>query len=155
MKSIALCKNIEVLFALPRFASKKALQALRLGGRPGAEPKRVLVACIAHMGDTLCALPGLHAMRAAWPDARIFLTCPAALATFIRRAPFGITPLPMDDADPVKLLKALALQRPFGEGFVIWHRRDVLLAQALGCRRITAFKGFSKGIYTRLIKKAP
>lgn len=154
MKSIALCKNIEVLFALPRFASRKALQALGLGRAPGTEPGRVLVACVAHMGDTLCALPGLHALRAAWPHARIFLTCPGALASFIRRAPFQITPLPMDDADPVKLLKALALQRPFDEGFVIWHRRDVLLAQALGCRRITAFKGFSRGIYARLIDEA-
>ncbi|GEM_PF-3703106 len=151
MKSIALCKNIEVLFALPRFAAKKAMQALGLARAPGYEPKRVLVACIAHMGDTLCALPALHALRCAWPHARIFLTCPGALASFIRRAPFGITPLVMDDADPLKLLKALVLQRHFDEGFVIWHRRDVLLAQALGCCRITAFKGFSKGIYTRLI----
>ncbi|MDD7022988.1 MAG: glycosyltransferase family 9 protein [Aeromonadales bacterium] len=30
MKSISLCKCLEVLFALPRFASKKALQALLL-----------------------------------------------------------------------------------------------------------------------------
>lgn len=62
--------------------------------------------------------------------------------------------MPIDDADQASLLKALARPRSYGEGFVIWHRRDALLAQALGCLHVTAFKSFSKGIYRRIIDEA-
>ncbi len=69
MKSIALCKNLEVLFALPRLARKKAWQ-LACRREAGREPRRALVCCIAHLGDPLCALPALHAAPglAACPD---------------------------------------------------------------------------------------
>ncbi|MFN8424094.1 MAG: hypothetical protein U0470_12205 [Anaerolineae bacterium] len=50
---------------------------------PVATPERVLVVKLADLGDALLTTPTVHALRAAWPDARLdVLTTPQAAVVF-------------------------------------------------------------------------
>ncbi len=60
--------------------------------RPRGELERILVFRTGHLGDTIVALPALHALREACPDSHITLLCNASGGSSDRVAAPGILP---------------------------------------------------------------
>lgn len=83
-----------------------------------AQPSSVLVAHHLLLGDTLLLTPLLAKLREQYPDARIALACPKAIAPLFARAPFGVEALAFDPRD------AASVRRLVGSGpFDLGHRR--------------------------------
>ncbi|EJO55733.1 glycosyltransferase family 9 protein [Burkholderia multivorans] len=107
-----------------------------------AQPSSVLVAHHLLLGDTLLLTPLLAKLREQYPDARIALACPKAIAPLFARAPFGVEALAFDPRDAASV-RRLVGSGPFDLGIVAADNRHSWLALAAGCRWIVAHGGDS------------
>lgn len=143
MKSRAICKIELSLIALVKLAVKKATKTVfRLIGLKSKNNK-ILVLAVSHIGDTICCIPALSLLREQYPNHKIDFFCSKPIVQFMKRNPFGVNVIGYDEKDVLLNLRLSLTLGWYNEIYVIWSKRDLLLAQAIGGHRI---------ITTQLIK---
>lgn len=135
MSSQGLSKIVQVTLALARYPFRKAFRPAET-----AEPRTLLVAQVARIGDFLCTIPLMHSLREKYPQAEITALCPPALVRFLSRNPFGVRLIPFANKDVVSVMRAVR-SGPYDEIAVPWKARDVLLAGAIGAKKIVTVEG--------------
>ncbi len=146
-KSRAVCKILQVAFALPKLGVNKLLSG---HGSAKDSPKSILIFCIAHIGDVLCLLPSLHFLRKIYPKAEITVLSPPSLCEFLRKTPLGLIPVPYDEKDVWSNLRLFMRVRLYDTAYVFWAKRELILAQAIGCKNVITYDKFKKRYYAYL-----
>jgi ADP-heptose:LPS heptosyltransferase len=115
-------------------------QAVRRRRRPGATPRRVLVAHHLLLGDTLMLTPLLAKLRERHPNAEIVMTTPKATVPLYAASPYGVRAMPYDPRDERTLAPLLAASG-FDLAIVPGDNRYSWVAAALDAAWIVAFAG--------------
>lgn len=113
--------------------------AWRSPARP-ANPAKILVISQFLLGDTLMLAPLFAALRAAHPDAELFVAVQAQLLPLFALRPYGVTALAFDLEDSGSL-RRLRRSGPFDLGVVPGDNRHALAARAFRSRWIVALEG--------------
>lgn len=108
--------------------------------RPSDIPKRILVAHHLLLGDTLMLTPLLAKLRQQYPQARIVMTVPKAIASLYQKQPYGVTAIAYDPRDIQTLFQLIKI-RGYDLAIIPGDNRYSWLALALGARWIIAFAG--------------
>lgn len=143
MKSRAICKNIQVLFTIFKLPISKLFAKF---GK-SKSPKSILVLCIAHIGDVLCLVPSLHLLRALHPNAKISVLVPPPLIDFLKRNPLALDLIPYDEKDVFSNLKLYLKLSLYDEAYAFWAKRELLLARAIGTKKIISYEKHNKKHY--------
>jgi len=143
MASRGVARALTVLYALPAVLTNP-LRAAAAG-----VPRRILVAQLLQLGDTLMLAPLLAKLQHEYPQAEIALSCPPAFVPLFESRPYGVRAIAVDLRDP-STLTVLRAAGPFDLAVVPADNRFSWLAAAAGSRRIVAFEGD-----TRWLKNLP
>lgn len=103
-------------------------------------PAKILVVSQFLLGDTLMLAPLFAALRAAYPDAQLFVAVQGRLLPLFALRPYGVTALAFDLADP-QSLRQLRSSGPFDLALVPGDNRHALAARAFKSRWIVAIDG--------------
>lgn len=122
------------------------------------EPKTILVIKLKHIGDVLLATPAIHALKAAWPAARIHALVPRGTEAMLTENPdlAGLLPFekprgrgPARWRGELRLVRALRALRPdlvveMGKG-----DREAILGYVSGARWRVGFDAGRQGLFGR------
>lgn len=136
MKSRAICKIELSLIALVKLAVKKVANTVVKISQFKFKNKKILVIAVSHIGDTICCIPALSLLREQYPEHKIDFFCGKAIVQFMKRNPFGVNVIAYDEKDVLLNLRLSLTLGWYNEIYVIWSKRDLLLAQAIGGHRI-------------------
>lgn len=108
--------------------------------KPGAHPRRILIAHHLLIGDTVMLTPLLAKLRQHYPATQIVMTVRPGMAVLYQTQPYGVEALPYDPSLAHTLL-ALWSQRGFDLAIVPGDNRFSWSARGLGAKWIVAFAG--------------
>ncbi len=134
MASRGLVRALTVMRALPTVLHN------RIAPAGGDTPRRILIAQLLLLGDTLMLAPLIAKLRARYPAAQIVLTCPPGFLPLFATRPWDVEALGFDLRDAAALSRLRAMG-PFDLAVVPADNRFSWLAAAAGARRIVAFAG--------------
>lgn len=119
----------------------------RLSGKPRTPPRRILIAQLSLLGDTLM-LAGLMAkLRTHHREAAIAITVPQAYAELFAGRPYGVEAIAWNPRDMASL-RRLRAAGPFDLALVPADNRFGWLAAAAGARSIVGFAGDARRLKT-------
>lgn len=144
-QSRAICKNLQVLFALLKLPISKFLSSNQKN-----KPKSILVLCIAHLGDFLCLIPSLYLLRTLHPDARITVLVPPALNDFLKRNLFQFDLVSYEEKEVFQNLRLYLKVKFYDVAYVFWNKRELLLAGAIGAKDVVTYDKFKNKGYSLL-----
>lgn len=103
-----------------------------------AQVGRILIAHHLLLGDTIMLTPLIKKARLQFPQAEIFMTCPAPYASIYAGRPYGVRVLPFD-ARSLADHRLMRRERGFDLALLPADNRWSWLARSMGARWIVAF----------------